>query len=181
MIDVLGGTKRLTAALEQGGYAYVIGGALALSYWALPRATVDIDITIDVEPINLPELLRVLREAGCEVDEERAIRAAERGDFCARIDGVRIDVFLVGSDLVDEALQRRVRVPFAGSHVWIMSAEDVLLLKTLFGRTKDFADMERLLAACGATLDWPYVDRWIATLFPVDDERRKRLEALRKV
>ena len=103
----------LTEALETEVIDYVIGGAVALAYWTGPRATIDIDITVDVD---IPTIL------------------------------------------VQEALVRKKRVPFGDRQINVMSPEDVLILKVLFGRTKDFADIERLLAM--RSVDNNYVDRW---------------------
>ena len=54
MNAVASAVLRLSRALEAAGLDYVIGGAVALSYWAVPRATADVDITIDVDVARLP-------------------------------------------------------------------------------------------------------------------------------
>src|SRR5438067_172232 len=111
-LDVLEAAGRVAAALEKDGFDYALAGAIALAYWATPRATVDIDITVSADVTRLPELLRTLKRAGCEIDEAKALAAAERGDFGARIAGIRIDVFLPVLELSSSALDRRVEVPF---------------------------------------------------------------------
>ena len=42
--------RQLADALEDNDIEYAIGGALALGYYATPRATVDVDINIFVPP-----------------------------------------------------------------------------------------------------------------------------------
>jgi hypothetical protein len=169
----------LIDGLDRAGFEYALSGAVALAYYTTPRATVDLDVAVNADSTRLPELVRVLREAGCDLDEDRALAAAERGDFGARWRGIRIDLFLPVLALSHEAMQRRVRVPFGERQAWILSAEDVALFKLIFGRTKDQADLERLFAAQRGRLDLDYLDRWVAELFAADDVRQRRYGELR--
>jgi len=176
---VLSAAAKIAEALERAGFDYAIGGALALAHWGVPRATVDIDIGVSAEPLQLPHLFEVLKDAGCELDVQRAAEAAARGDFGCRSEGVRVDVFLPVLPLARQVLERRVRVPFGDREAWIVSAEDAALLKLLFGRTKDYADLERLFAVQGPRLDFGYIDRWVAALFSIGDARQRRYEELK--
>jgi hypothetical protein len=178
-VPVLTAAATIAGALERAGFDYAIGGALALAHWGVPRATVDVDIGVSAEPLQLPELFEVLKGAGCELDVERAAEAAMHGDFGCRVHGVRVDVFLPVLPLARQVLERRVRVPFGEREAWIVSAEDAALLKLLFGRTKDYADLERLFAVQGTRLDFDYIERWVSSLFPAEDQRRTRYEALK--
>jgi hypothetical protein len=178
-VPVLSAARQLGEALERSGFDYAIGGALALAYWGVPRATVDVDIGISAEPMQLPDLFAALRSAGCELDMDRAAQAAARGDFGCRLHGIRIDVFLPVLPLARAALERRVRMPFGDTFVWIVTAEDAAIFKLLFGRTKDVADLERLFAVQRDRLDFAYIDSWIAVLFAEDDPRRAMYHSLR--
>lgn len=180
MSAILDAAGRLAEELERGGFDYAMSGAIALAYWATPRATVDIDVAVDADVTRGPELLATLRAAGCQVDEERALAAAERGDFGCRMRGIRVDVFLPVLAISVEALTRRIRVPFGEREIWILSAEDLLLFKLVFGRTKDFADIEQLLAARHDRLDHNYIDRWLDSLFGGKDPRLTRFHELRQ-
>jgi len=77
--DMIAAVVRLAAALERAGIDYALSGALALAYWSVPRATLDIDVALDVEPPAIPRLLDALRAAGCEVPPD-ALGQAGRGD-----------------------------------------------------------------------------------------------------
>jgi hypothetical protein len=170
---VLDAARAVAAALERAGFDYAIGGAIALAYWGVPRATVDVDVGVSAEPLQLPALFEALRDAGFEIDLDRAAQAAARGDFGCRAHGVRVDVFLPVLPLAREALERRRRVPFGETQIWIVTAEDAALLKLLFGRTKDLADLERLFAVHADRFDYAYMDRWVAALFGEVDPRRR--------
>ena len=178
-LDVLEATRRIATALDEGGFDYAVGGAIALAYWAPPRATVDIDVNVAADAPRIPELVTALRAAGCVVSMDSALAAADRGDFGATIEGIRVDVFLPTLPLSYEAMARRIQAPFGERNLWILSAEDMALFKLIFGRAKDFADLERLLAAQRGRLDEPYLDRWVADLFAPDDSRLVRFRELR--
>ncbi|MBI2376474.1 MAG: hypothetical protein HYV07_20940 [Deltaproteobacteria bacterium] len=178
--DPLGVCLELGRALEDAGFDYAVGGALALGYWAVPRATLDIDVGVDADPLRIWDLIETMRRAGCELDPSKAFEAAQRGDFGARKDGVRIDVFLPNLELARAALERRVQIELSGRKLWIVSAEDLALLKLMFGRTKDFADLERLFALRADSLDFDYLTRGVEDMFPVGDVRRVKFEELRE-
>lgn len=175
---VLDATADVARALERAGFEYAVGGAIALAYWGVPRATVDVDVGVAAEPMQLPELFAALRDGGCDLDEAKAAEAAMRGDFGCRARGVRVDVFLPLLPLARSALDRRVRVPFGGSELWIVTKEDAILFKLLFGRTKDLADLERLFAIHPEALDRAYMDHWVSSLFAERDQRRVTYAAL---
>lgn len=168
----------VAAALEGAGFAYAVGGAIALAYWGVPRATVDVDVGVAAEPMQLPELFAALRRGGCELDEAKAAEAAMRGDFGCRARGVRVDVFLPVLPLARSALERRVSVPFGSRQLWIVTKEDAVLFKLLFGRTKDLADLERLFSVHPEALDRGYLDGWVAALFTANDPRRAAYASL---
>jgi hypothetical protein len=37
---------QIAAALDRCGEDYALGGAIALAYWAVPRGTLDVDLTV---------------------------------------------------------------------------------------------------------------------------------------
>ena len=89
-----------------------------------------------------------------------------------------MDVFLPVLPLARSAIDRRVRVPFGRAEAWIVSKEDAVLFKLLFGRTKDLADLERLFSVHAERLDRVYLDRWVGSMFEDDDPRRAAYASL---
>jgi hypothetical protein len=179
MSEVLAAAARVVQELERAGFDYALSGAVALAYWARPRATLDIDIAVDAGAMQLPSLLTALRAAGCEVHEDRAIAAAQRGDFGVKIQGMRVDVFLPVLELSSAAMERRVQVAFGAGHIWILAPEDLALFKLMFGRTRDFADLEQLFAMQRDRLDYAYMDRWVSTMFSANDSRARKYHELK--
>jgi hypothetical protein len=171
--------RRLADALEAAGIRYAIGGALALGVWGFPRATNDVDLDVFVAGEQIEMLLDVLERAGCELRRDEAVASArERGDFRARLCGMRIDVFVPSIPLYGSAEQRILSAPLEGRPAWFLSPEDLATFKMLFFRTKDILDVERLVAFGGAGFDRDYVRRWLVDLIGVGDERIARWDRL---
>ena len=61
-----------------------------------------------------------------------------------------------------------------------MSAEDVVLTKLIYGRTRDVADLQRLFSVMADRLDLTYVADWLARIVPPSDRRLSLLADLRR-
>lgn len=154
--------------LDREGIPYMLSGSVALSAYVRPRMTRDIDIVIDLAPDRVEALVRAFRD-GYYLDDEAARRAVvER-----RLVNAVHEETLVKVDLVvrkDEPFRkaefdRRETVSVHGHDVRIVSREDLLLSKLIWGRASGSAVQisdARLLA--GLPLDWSYVERWAAAL-----------------
>jgi len=174
---------RLAEVLGRAGVPVALGGALAYGFWAVPRATVDVDLNVFVGLDRLDEVLALLEEAGCSVDRTEARRVAvERGDFTASLSALRIDLFLSTIPAHDAAAQRIRSVIVGDQAIPILSPEDLLLFKVLFHRTKDLADIEHLVSARLGELDTAYVLTQLVDVVGETDERvqwfRRLLERL---
>lgn len=93
--DAVDAARHLARMLDEQGQEYALGGALALGYWASPRGTLDVDLTLFLNPERPSECVRVLKDAGCTLNAPEAMQMIHEHGFCrADLDGVRIDVFL---------------------------------------------------------------------------------------
>jgi hypothetical protein len=164
--------------LEEDGLPYAIGGALALTAWAIPRDTKDVDISIFVAPSDIERVFDALDRSGVMVDRADAVRSVERiGMFTARGGRTLVDVFLGDHPHFHAMRDRRVQLGFpSGKRYWFVSAEDLCILKLLYGRTKDVADLERMVAAW-PHLDVAYIRDWLVQL-PSPDDKLALLDAL---
>jgi hypothetical protein len=156
------------ARLEREGIAYMLTGSLALSYYAEPRMTRDIDLVVECagrDPVRIAELFA----PDYYVSEEDVARAlADRSMFNV----LHLDK-LVKLDLIvrKEArfrvheFERRVRVRLAGFDAWIATREDLILSKLAWARPSgselQLRDVRALLAG-GADLG--YLRRWSGVL-----------------
>lgn len=154
--------------LERGGIAYMLTGSLALSYYAEPRMTRDIDLVVEF-PGGDPKRLAALFEPEyyvSEVDVERALR--ERGMFnVLHLEKlVKLDLIVRKDELFRRhEFERRARVRLAGFDAWIATREDLILSKLVWARPSgselQLRDVRSLLAG-GADLG--YLRRWAAEL-----------------
>jgi hypothetical protein len=176
--------RTVADALEQHGLAYAIGGAIALGFYATPRATVDVDINVfAVPPQELPRALSALAAAGFVADEDAAAlarRAVSEGQFRGRLAGLRVDVFVPAIAYYAELARRRRQIVLLGRPAWILSGEDLVVLKMMFFRRKDLADVESVLRDQGPRLDRAFVRAKLVELVGTDDERLRELTAIER-
>jgi hypothetical protein len=169
--------RRLGLLLEADGIEYAIGGALALGVWGVPRATKDVDISVFVDPERLEGVADVYERAGVMFEREAARKAVARtGLFRGLLGKIAIDTFISLHPHFLEMQQRRQRVRTPdGDFLYFITAEDLAVLKLVFGRDKDLVDLERLFAV--RKLDVDHVRRWLAKM-PVPANRIAILDEL---
>lgn len=170
--DALEAALRIARCFEVRQVPYAIGGALAYGQYGIPRATHDVDLNAFVEPPRLAEVIEALQAAGVTVDAARAARdSTDQGLFICHLGQLRIDVFTPSIDFSWEALRTRVRLPVGSESFWYLSAEALSVFKLLFFRSKDIADLERLIAVYGKKLDVEYVRKQLVAMMGTDDAR----------
>lgn len=89
----------VTDALEHAGVPHMVTGSLASTFHGEPRATRDIDIVIDPDPVTLGRLLDLLRAGDFYVDRDAAEEAMRsRTQFNAiGADATKVD-FIIRRD-----------------------------------------------------------------------------------
>ncbi len=170
--------RRLADALEAAEIPYAIGGAIAYGLYGPPRATNDVDVNVFVPAEQIDTVLDALGEIAA-FDRQAARRSAiDRGDLIVRVDGMRVDIFVPSISLSEEAGTRIRTGVLGGRPISILSAEDLALFKLLFFRSKDLADVDRLVNFAGGELDRHYIRRWLLELVGEDDERVRAWDSM---
>ncbi len=150
-------TLAVIDALDAARVPCAIGGSLAMAAVGYVRATQDGDVNVFVPMTDAGAALTALRAGGLAIDVEAAAReAAERGDGRVYVDGIRVDLFFDSIPLHRSAASRTRSIHFAGRTVRVLAPEDLVVLKALFNRGKDWLDVERLIAALGPDFDRAY-------------------------
>ena len=170
----------LEHGLPQHGIPHAFGGALALAYYATPRATIDIDVNVFVGVNRAAEVLSLLEALGAEPlrDDER-VRLERDEQVRVRWDGTPVDLFFSYDAFHDSCFERRRRMPFGENQaIQVLAAEDLLVFKALFDRAKDWRDIEELIFALADDLDDAYVRDWIARIAGNGDARTQQLCSL---
>lgn len=180
MINPLHIARTLADVLEANEIDYAIGGALALGFYAEPRATMDVDINIFVSSARVTEVvLNVLSGIGFKPDDPARFQetAQTDGQFRGRIDGVRVDVFVPAIDYYASLAARRRTVMLNDRSLQILGPEDLLVLKMMFFRRKDLADAEAVLRST-ERFDCEFVRRHLVEFVGDDDPRIEEWDQL---
>jgi hypothetical protein len=157
---------------------YALGGALALAYYAEPRATIDIDLNVFLPSKRWRAAVDVLDELGVDRAELEPA-AVERDGQCRLWWGDNpVDLFFAYDPIHDEMRKQARRVPFAGITVPILGPEHLAVCKAMFDRRKDWMDIEQMLIA-GDALDVSEIERWLVRMVGIDDPRLERLEEMK--
>ena len=165
----------LEHALDRVPHAF--GGALALAYYAEPRATVDIDLNIFLPADDFEVVASILRPLGVAVDDDVASVIA--GDGQARVlwDETPVDLFFAYDPFHDAAAKRRRVVPFADTTITILAPEHLIVCKTIFNRARDWVDIDAM-RELGLAIDHAEVLRWVGRIAGDDDPRFDRIAAV---
>ncbi|MGH8995425.1 MAG: nucleotidyl transferase AbiEii/AbiGii toxin family protein [Acidimicrobiales bacterium] len=168
----------LAIEVALGVIPHAFGGALALAYYAEPRATVDIDLNVFVPPDEFEKIAAPLLGLGAAVDDPSVAQLVRR-DGQARVmwETTPIDLFFSYDAFHEAAGAARHRVPFADSTIPILAADHLVVCKVIFNRPKDWVDIEAMLAA-GTGVNAAEVLRWVGRIAGDEDPRYGRIVAL---
>lgn len=167
------------AGLDGAGIDHAFGGAIALAYWTLePRGTRDIDVNLFVRPDECEGALAAL-PAGVEYDEADVAQINRDGQTRLWWDDTPVDLFFSNLPIHQEAARHRQRVPFEDEEIPVLGPVELAVFKAMFDRTRDWGDIEEMLAA--ESVDADVLRECLVELVGEDDERLARLdETLRR-
>lgn len=152
---------------------HAFGGALALAYYAEPRATIDIDLNVFVPVADAPGVIEQLRELGVTGDAP-ADALARDGQVRLWWDRNPVDLFFSYDPFHDAARDAARTVPFADTTIPVLAADHLAVCKAVFDRPKDWVDIDAMLAA-GAAVDPGEILRWVSRITGPDDPRFARI------
>ncbi len=166
-------------ALEGVSIAHAFGGALALAYYAEPRATIDVDLNVFVPPRRAGRTLDTLTALGVDLERRTTLELARRdGQARVRWGRTPLDLFFSYDPFHDACQASRRMVPFGDTRIPILAAEHLLVCKAVFDRRKDWIDIEQVLFMTAAELDVVEVTTWMDRLAGSADGRTIRLQGL---
>ena len=166
----------LHEALKSARIDHAFGGALALAYYAEPRATIDIDINVFVPTDRFARVTAALDPLGVDVATD--LEKLERDGQCRLAWGrTPLDIFLSYDQIHDEMRESRRGVPFADGTIPILSPEHLSVCKAVFDRPKDWIDIEQLLVGADS-FDRAIAEAALLRLVGRQDERMRRFSEL---
>lgn len=142
------------ARLERAGIAYMLTGSVALSYYAEPRMTRDVDLVVELADRSPGAVMAIFAPDYyvSESDVAHAISARTMFNVLHLEKIVKLDL-IVRKDTVyrRREFDRRGRVTLPGFEAWIVSREDLILSKLAWakesGSELQRRDVAALLAA----------------------------------
>lgn len=148
-------------SLEEAGIPHAFGGALALTFYAEPRETRDIDVNVFVPTKRWPEVRDALAPLGVDVE---AFEGELEAEAQVKLDWDENPLHLFFSqDALHEEMERKVRnLPFEGITIPLVAPEHLVIRKTLLGRPKDRRDIAAILA--DTSVDQVEIDTWVKRL-----------------
>lgn len=158
----------LFKALEKHKVRYLLVGGLAMNLHGVPRATMDVDIVLALDPANLKAFLGAVEALRLTpvmpVDMSGLLDSAQRQKwvkeknmlaFAMRppdIQGPTVDVLIDLPVDIGAALTRTVWREVQGVRIPLISVEDLIQLKEKSGRAQDRSDIEHLRRLTGKSL-----------------------------
>lgn len=173
----------LAADFGNAQLPFAFGGALALAYYAEPRATVDIDVNVFVSAGRADEVAALLGDMGVSpIPETFSADVARDGQVRVRWGTTPLDLFFSYDAFHVAAAERVVVVPFGDAPIPILAALDLMVCKAVFNRRKDWLDIEQMLLTTAGELDVQEVVHWVRRIVGDDDERvGKLIKVMREI
>lgn len=147
MLNLYEELRRVIGALDAARVPYALAGGLAVSIYAEPRATQDIDVlvapedldrvTAAVSPLGYARAGSPMRAAGGRLAIQRFIKI-EGTDL------LPLDFLLPIDPALSYVLADRVSLEVEGGALWVVGIKSLRDLKRLRGSMQDRADLEAL-------------------------------------
>jgi hypothetical protein len=162
--------KLVVSRLESAGIPYMMTGSMAMSIYAVPRMTRDVDFVIECTPDDASRIAEMFK-ADCYVDEASVRKAAREHSTFNIIHNEWITKadFIVRKDEEYRELEfgRRQSIDIGDVSVFVVRPEDLILSKLSWSTNGDSELQLRdatSLCASASNLDWEYLNEWAAVL-----------------
>ncbi|MFC1582940.1 hypothetical protein ACFL4W_05325 [Planctomycetota bacterium] len=151
--------------------ACIIGG-LAVTRWGEPRATQDVDISLLTGFGNeKPFIDCLLDRFEARIDDAAQFALANRVLLIKASNGIPIDISMGGIPFEEALISRATPFEFApDTSLTTCSAEDLIVLKAFAARSRDWGDVESIIARQGASLDFDYIFLQLAPLVELKNQ-----------
>ena len=164
-IDIL---KDVIKKFETLGIQYMLTGSMAMTYYAQPRMTRDIDLVVEILPVMIERIEQIFKtDYYLSVD---SIKAAVKNEFLFNLihinSAVKIDCIVRKNQkyrLVE--FDRRNKIKVDDLEIFIVSIEDLIISKLLWAKDShseiQIKDVRNLLAK---NYDKKYIELWAKEL-----------------
>lgn len=146
MIPIPPDFKEFLQLLTAHNVHYLLVGGYAVGYYGYPRATIDMDIWIAIQPDNASRVVAALQEFGfAQADLTEEIFLQENRIIRMGVPPLRLEILTTISGVEFEACyENRVIAQVDNVEISLISLEDLKRNKKASGRYKDLNDLEHL-------------------------------------
>jgi hypothetical protein len=155
--------------------AVLIGGQ-AVNCWVEPRITMDVDVTVLSDGAAIRHARSLFESAGFAIQLNQDGGGASGPDFFRFEHSdtqVQLDLQVAKTEYETQVVMRAVHAPDLA--IPVATPEDLLVLKLIASRHKDFKDLVDLGSL--PQIDWPYVETWSA-VWEVEDRLANLRQAI---
>ena len=145
----------------------VLMGGMAVSVYARPRATYDIDGIISIKEEQIEDFLRALKKSGFIYDKKEPVKFIQKLPFitlCYAKYKTYVDLFIARNEFQKNILSRAKKVRFNKASLNIISPEDLILIKLQTGRARDVEDVRDMILENREKIDFRYLKEWARAL-----------------
>ena len=182
MKDLNQALQEIAGIFEAMQVKYVVMGGVAVRVYGIPRPTHDVDFTVALKRDNLPDFFDRATQSGYTIAEpylqgwvdQVAGMPLIKVRLYLEEHSVDVDIFLAESAFQESVLARRRCEDLDAGAIWFVSPEDLILLKLIAGRPRDYLDVQDVLFT-QARLDETYLRRWAGEL-GVSEQLEKALQ-----
>ena len=149
-LDIL---REVSERLESAGIDFMLNGLVAMSYYAQPRMTRDIDLVAALGETDVKTFVHLF-ESDYYLDRQAVSRAVTHRSVFNLIHTdsvIKVDFIVLKADAYrQEEFARRQRITLGDFQTWIVSREDLILSKLYWARSSrselQLRDVRNLLA-----------------------------------
>lgn len=158
--------RSVVAALDAAGVPFMLTGSLAAAYHGAGRATMDIDLVIDLTAPQLRSMVRALAETGTYLSSDAAEQALAHRSIFNLVDttsGWKVDLIVRKARAFSETeFARRRPADYEGCPLWVASVEDVIVAKLEWAKlgasARQLEDVAALVRINAGQLDRVYLE-----------------------
>lgn len=138
--------KEFLQLLNDHEVKYLLVGGYAVGYHGFPRATVDMDIWVAINPKNAQKMVAVLEEFGFNFPELNVDLFLEQDKIIRMgVPPMRLEILTSVSGVEFEiCYQNRIIAELDGVQIDVIGLDDLKRNKLAAGRHKDLNDLENL-------------------------------------
>ncbi|NJK87634.1 MAG: hypothetical protein HC906_18330 [Bacteroidales bacterium] len=167
---MVGFLREVVSLLDNGKLPYLISGSLAYNFYAVPRATRDIDVIIEMGEKDIDFFIFNLKNKYYfnKSAIEDAVHRKNMFNIIHFESGYKLDIILLSDDLFEKnKFSRKVKIQYENDlFLWIITAEDLIISKLRWIQQLESNlhknDIKQLLLYPGLNMD--YIYKWCKTL-----------------